>query len=472
MNWVVLILAAVVACELFLRLPLMLTIRTATGAAAKAQRLLGSKRISDHWKERLLPVYAGKIAGNSLKFFLYLCIVLAAVVLFGLVAPGGIAAWVGFLARPLVILVLCLLSIPYMVLRSRMAKAAGGKGAGDYSALDKLLHRLALGPLAEMVHDIERGLFLKSSPEARGGAHVFVTGLARAGSTILMREIHGTGKFGSLTYADMPFVLAPNLWAKLAPAKPGLTRSERAHGDGILVDATSPEALDEVYWRIFCGSDYIGPKGLSPHKPGPEALSGYQDLIRLVLRRTGKTRYLSKNNNHILRLPHLARAMSDSLFLVPIRAPLHHAQSLAHQHRRFLTADAFTRQYMTWLGHHEFGATHRPFRFGPVPEGDPMALDYWLRLWIAVHEHLGAIVAATPNALMVPHQDLCADPRIWAALCQRIGTDPAPLAEADVSAPRDIPPHDPELAAEADRLYQSLRSAALNRLLGEQPVWR
>lgn len=466
MNWVLLILAAAVACELFLKLPLMATIRRATGTAAKAQKLLGSKRISDHWKERMLPVYAGKIAGSSLKFFAYLCVVLAAVVLFGLMATGGMAGWIGFLARPLVILALCLLSIPYMVVRSRMAKAGASKGAGDYSALDKLLHRLALGPLAEMVHDIERGLYLKSSPEARGGRHVFVTGLARAGSTILMREIHRTGRFGSLTYADMPFVLAPNLWAKLAPAKTDLTRSERAHGDGILVDATSPEALDEVYWRSFFGSDYIGATGLKPHRPGAEALSGYLDLIRLVLRRTGKDRYLSKNNNQILRLPQLAQAMPAALFLVPIRAPLQHAQSLAAQHKRFLTADAFTRQYMTWLGHHEFGATHRPFLFGPAPDGDPIGLDYWLRLWIAVYEHLGTVVAALPNALLVPHQDLCSDPQVWAALCRQIGTDPSPLAEARDAAPREVPPHDPELAAQADRLYQSLRSAALQKLFG------
>ena len=67
----------------------------------------------------------------------------------------------------------------------------------DYSALDKVLHRMALGarPLAEMLHDIERGMYLKTAP-ADNGRHVFVTGLARAGTTILMREIHRTGAFG------------------------------------------------------------------------------------------------------------------------------------------------------------------------------------------------------------------------------------------------------------------------------------
>ena len=89
---------------------------------------------------------------------------------------------------------------------------------------------------AEVLHDLERGSFLKSAPPDNG-RHVFVSGLARAGTTILMREIHGSGDFGSLTYADMPFVLAPNFWRRLsangAKAKP---RAERAHGDGIEVE--------------------------------------------------------------------------------------------------------------------------------------------------------------------------------------------------------------------------------------------
>ena len=465
MHWILLLVAGALACELFLALPLMATIRRATGMASKAQRLLQSKRISDHWKERMLPVYAGRIAGNSLKFFLYLCFVLAAVLLVGLLSPGGIPAWLGFLERPVVIAALCVISIPYMIARARMPRAAPTAG---YSPLDKMLHRLALGApvLAEMVHDIERGLYLKSSPPAAGGAHVFVTGLARAGSTILMREIHGTGQFGSLTYADMPFVLAPNLWAKLAPAKTGLGRHERAHGDGILVDATSPEALDEVYWRVFCGRDYIGPTGLKPHRPDADALSGYSDLIRLILRRTGKSRYLSKNNNQILRLRPLAKAMPAALFLLPIRDPLQHAQSLLGQHKRFLDADGFTRDYMTWLGHHEFGATHRPFLFGGAPAGDPLTLDYWLRLWIAVHDDLGAAVAELPNALMVPHADLGRDPRVWAALCALLGTPATPLAELRDDPPRAVPPHDAGLAGQAGQLYDRLRAQALQRLVG------
>ena len=146
-------------------------------------------------------------------------------------------------------------------------------------------------------------------------------------------------------------------------------RTERAHGDGIEVDFHSPEALDEVYWRIFAGDDYIRADRLVPHVPGDEQMAGYRDFIRLVLRRTGRSRYLSKNNNNLLRLDSLAKAFPDSSFSFPIRDPLDHARSLLNQHRRFLGSDGFTRAYMGWLGHHEFGATHRPFVWDGAPPG-------------------------------------------------------------------------------------------------------
>ena len=336
----------------------------------------------------------------------------------------------------------------------------------DYSALDRLLHRMALAApvVAEMTHDIERARFLAKAP-ADTGRHVFVTGLARAGTTILMREIHRTGEFGSLTYADMPFVLAPNLWARMSRKghKPG-ARTERAHGDGIEVDTQSPEALDEVYWRVFDGKAYIGDEGLSPHEPEDDLIAGYRDLIRLVLLKTGTVRYVSKNNNNILRLESLARAMPEAEFLVPLRRPIDHAASLLAQHRRFLEADSFTRDYMAWLGHHEFGATHRPFLFGTRPEGDPMTLDYWLRLWIAVYAALDPVEAARPNVSFVPYEALSADPAVWAAVARRIGVTPAAAEELRPVSEKPSNGYDAGLAARAEELHARLSERGFNAL--------
>ena len=330
----------------------------------------------------------------------------------------------------------------------------------DYSTLDRILHRMALAsPIrAEMMHDMERGMYLKRAPKDNG-QHVFVTGLARAGTTILMREIHRTGAFGSLTYADMPFVLAPNLWAKLS--RKGQTRgqkAERAHGDGIEVDTQSPEALDEVYWRVFDGKAYIGTDGLSPHDPSDELIDGYRDLIRLVLLKTERPRYVSKNNNNILRLRSLARAMPESQFLVPLRQPLSHAASLLGQHRRFRDADPFTRDYMKWLGHHEFGATHRPFLFNGRPEGDPDGMDYWLRTWIAAYSSLDRAEAEARNVCFVPYEALSADPAVWRAVARRIGLDAGPATELRPVGDKEPETHDPDLARQATELHARLEA--------------
>ncbi len=454
--WVFVVAAGVLASEAFLRLPLIPTIQRVTHTAQKSGKILSSKRISDHWKERVLPRYSLVIGKGSILFFLMLCLALLPVALLGFVYPGGIGAWAEELLRPLVIVVLCAVSIGYIAIRVRTPKPEGAARASDYSATDRFLHRLALGPLAEMLHDLERGRFLKSSPEDTG-RHVFVTGLARAGTTILMREIHRTGEFGSLTYADMPFVLAPNTWAQIS--RKGQTpgqRVERAHGDGIEVDTQSPEALDEVYWRVSDGGDYIATEGLSPHRPDADLIQGYRDLARLVMRKTGTARYVSKNNNNILRLPSLAAAMPDAVFLVPLRRPLDHAASLLTQHQRFLDADGFTRDYMTWLGHHEFGATHRPFLFAGRPAGDPMTLDYWLRVWIGAYSALDRAEAGAENVLFVPYEALSSDPRVWHAVAEKIGVTLASAEELRPVTEKSMGEHDAALAAEAEMLHARL----------------
>lgn len=302
----------------------------------------------------------------------------------------------------------------------------------DYSSLDKLLHRLVLGSQfrAEMFHDLERGAFLKSSPEDNG-RHVFVTGLARAGTTILMREIYSSGGFGSLTYADMPFVLAPNFWRRVSgKGRAAGPKVERAHGDGIEVDLNSPEALDEVYWRVFTGGDYILPDRLVPYVPDSEQMAGFRDLVRLVLRRTGASRYLSKNNNNLLRLAPLAEAFPKAVILVPIRDPIDHARSLLRQHRRFLDADKFTRDYMAWLGHHEFGADHRPFAWdGAIVEGDPMNLSYWLGCWTAAHRRVRALEREHVNIQLVPYGALTSHAAVWPAVAEKIGIEATRVRE-------------------------------------------
>ncbi|PKP73029.1 MAG: hypothetical protein CVT84_15690 [Alphaproteobacteria bacterium HGW-Alphaproteobacteria-6] len=131
MIWLLVILAAILASEALWRLPLMARVREVTAASRKAGRVLASKRISDHWKERVLPAYAWRIGRGSVGFFVLLCLGLLPAALPGLVLPGGLAAWATLLMRPAVIALLCAVSLGYLWIRSRATDARPGRaGAG------------------------------------------------------------------------------------------------------------------------------------------------------------------------------------------------------------------------------------------------------------------------------------------------------------------------------------------------------
>lgn len=294
--------------------------------------------------------------------------------------------------------------------------------------------------------------------------HVFVSGLARAGTTVLMRRFYATGLYRSLTYRDMPFVLAPNIWRRLSlVSRRDVQRSERAHGDNLLVDIDSPESLDEVFWRIFAGDEYLEDDRLKPHVPSGEVVEKYIRYVNAILstHNSRLDRYLSKNNNNILRLGTIHQAFPNALILIPFRDPLQHAHSLFRQHLHFSKLQAkrqFTLAYMTWLGHHEFGLGHRPFHFEgaascPYPAD---TTDYWLHAWCESYSWLEQ--SKPKPALFVCYEDLCTRQDIWNRLAQLAdiptadgGGDPFKLSKRPLDAD-----FSPALADRAAEIYSRL----------------
>jgi len=340
----------------------------------------------------------------------------------------------------------------------------------DYSLAAKALHHMALGTRAfgRLAFDLERSIFLNSSPRSPLGPHVFVVGLARAGTTILMRALYGSGQFASLTYEDMPFVLCPNMWSRFSRSSVRTRPAqERAHGDGIFVDVSSPEALDEVFWRVFAREPYIKDDGLYPYAPCRETVASFREYIRLVMRRRQKTRYLSKNNNNILRIQTLWDGFPDAVFLLPIREPVSHAQSLLAQHRRFLDADRFTVAYMGWLGHHEFGKTHRPFVLGPklARGSDPSELDYWVEQWIQCYSYLDrALQDDRERVYFVPYESLCEVAAVWNRIEELTGIEGTHRPGFKTASRRAELAYDTDLATSARQLYTDICQRALHRL--------
>ena len=79
-------LITIVAVELFLRLPLGRQVGELSTVLRKVSRVLTSKAISDHWKEKVLLHYAGAIALATLRIGAILAAVVLVVVVLCLLA--------------------------------------------------------------------------------------------------------------------------------------------------------------------------------------------------------------------------------------------------------------------------------------------------------------------------------------------------------------------------------------------------
>lgn len=303
-------------------------------------------------------------------------------------------------------------------------------GPDSYSRAERLLHRLAFAsvPAQIALADIEEGLFGSSAGIAIERP-LFVAGLPRAGTTLLLQILAELPDFTSHTYRHMPFLLCPFTWQRLSGAfRKESALAERAHGDGVAVGFDSPEAFEEVIWKAYWPEKYgktsIGLWGREDRNGEFEAF--YFQHIRKVLALAAKEeggahRYLCKNNANIARLSLLPALFPDCRIIVPVRRPLDHARSLRRQHVQFSALhaeDAFARRYMEWLGHYEFGAALKPIDFGgwmaregeglDPPALDPLGLDFWLAYWAAAHDAL----LSTPSAhvLFVDYDGLCREP--------------------------------------------------------------
>jgi hypothetical protein len=359
-----------------------------------------------------------------------------------------------------------------------MASSEPASAAGNYAALDKALHHLALRSrvLRAVSFDIDCALARGDVAGTSQQPHVFISGLARAGTSVMLRALHTSGCFATLSYRDMPFVLAPGLWRRISlrHRRPA-AMVERAHGDRLKVGFDSPEAFEEVFWLTFLGAGYVHDSRLSDHQVDAEVIERFRRYVANIVSlhgHSGELRYLSKNNNNLLRLSALKQALPAAHIIIPFRSPYQQARSLLRQHKRFSALqdqDPFVLCYMTWLGHFEFGRNHRPFVFGqatgPGKGGDPQSIDYWLAYW--AHVYRAVLQGAPDDAVFLDYERLCERPReMLAAVADLIGVDRANVegASSTLMPPspyEDDGASDPAILAESMEVHAALRARAL-----------
>lgn len=289
---------------------------------------------------------------------------------------------------------------------------------------------------------------------------VWVTGLARAGTTILLELLARHPHFATHRYRDFPPVLAIWCWnwfIEHAGTREESAR-ERAHGDGIRVTPESPEAFEEVVWMAFFPGVHEPDASAELTKPNgnPRFEDFYRDHIRKILLMRGGSRYLAKANYNVTRLAYLLELFPDARFIVPFRNPARHIASLMSQHRRFRVEherDDRLRRHMSRSGHFEFGLDRRPINHGDL-RATRKILDLWAAghevegwalYWQDIHAYitdcLGASEALRRSALLFDYDRFCAEPKeMMRELTAHIELDTAEYDPAEEAARIIRPP--------------------------------
>lgn len=299
------------------------------------------------------------------------------------------------------------------------------------SAGDDLVSGLICGlpRFWSMVGNAESRFFAEEIEAVRIDRPVYITGLPRGGTTILLEALATVPGIATHRYLDFPLVLAPLVWQRLLKHMPmsPVAATERAHGDGMMVTPESPEAMEEVVWMAFF--DQLHGSGqsqvLDAGTENSRFARFYRDHIRKLLWARGADRYVSKGNYNITRLAYLRRLFPDARFVVPVRSPETHIASLIKQQTlfaKYCTGNPRARRHLGRVGHFEFGPDRRAINAGDAAkvreietlwaEGDEVR--GWARYWASIYRfvlgQLDADPALRAATKVVRYEDLCADP--------------------------------------------------------------
>ena len=236
--------------------------------------------------------------------------------------------------------------------------------------------------------DLEKKIYLPKFKVNYTNSNVFITGLPRSGTTAFLELLYSSKKFASFQYLDMPFILSPNIRKNFTlNFNKNLNKIERYHQDKIYINKNSAEAFERGFFRIYDGKNYIIENNLKIYSPQEDILNNYKILIHLC-KISKEDRYISKNNNNIIRIEKLSKYFNDDIFIL-FRNPLDFAISSQKTNKKFSTLQTesnFIQNYMKFLGHYEFGIGSKHIYCVNKNKYQKNDINYWINYWLDVYK--------------------------------------------------------------------------------------
>lgn len=259
---------------------------------------------------------------------------------------------------------------------------------------------------------------------------IYVTGLARSGTTITLELLSKHRDAATHRYRDMAQPYLPYFWTWLTDRLPlpKEVPTERVHKDGIFVTRDSPEAVEESFWNRFFPKLYDETHSaiLGAETRNTVFESYYRASIGKLLLAYRRSRYVSKANYNLTRLAYLVRLCPGARFVVMVRDPASHFVSWVKQHELFLQTQQEDPRWFDAIrmaGHAEFGLDNRfinPDNTTLIREiraawdAGNRATAFGL-YWSALYGHVLNQVEQDPlvraATLFVRYEDLCTTPR-------------------------------------------------------------
>ncbi|MFX1453355.1 MAG: sulfotransferase [Promethearchaeota archaeon] len=283
--------------------------------------------------------------------------------------------------------------------------------------------------LSFLLDKMETITMRKDMAKLRVDRPIYITGLARAGTTIVLEMLSKHPDLATHRYKHMLMPYLPHWLSQVAKRTNVYTKPfERPHKDGIFVTRESPEAVEEMLWQKFFNKVYdentsnifdINISNLKFER-------FYKNHILKLILNQKRSRYLAKNNYNVTRMEYLLQIFPSSKFLLIIRNPVNHIASLIKQTGLFIEIERKKPLFNEWLrmiGHREFGHNSICINVGnkelihkirKLWKNEETYVKGWAYYWYSIYDYVAEKLETNKKlkkaTLIVKYEELCKTP--------------------------------------------------------------